>query len=372
MLLKSSFPYIKAYMATKNRVLFVTFTDECRHGYEIAESVGSGLIDFAELDLEDYTKKTKRLTEHLAAPYSPDRYNRLRNIIFDIAQLLQGKHRYVYFYLVGELNNLVLAPLRVDEDSLRFIGEAQMDILRKCADALLEVKHLHNFILEAIWFCLDVEAMPDLPQAERFGRFCSKYPDLVNFGVGTGTIIAPAIQGKFDIEAAQRIVDSGVDDPSAQSQMIHPEKQGVSLVEYFVLENLEEMLLFEFLQMLKAGISIRRCRVCERYFILRTRHVRYYCDGVGPDGQPCKQIGRALTHSSKLEEDMFLQQYQTERDKVYSRYYRADGKFDVELSGKDLTKEQFDVWSSAAKESRKKYLAGEITGEELMAKVRVP
>lgn len=335
MLLKTSCPYIKAYLAAKGCVLFVTFTDEYRYGHEVKESLGSGLLDFVDLDLGEFTEKTKRLCISLTAPYNPNRYNRLRNMVFDIAQILQGQHKYAYFYLVGALNNLVRAPLQEEEDSLSLIGEAQMDILTECADVLMEVNHLQDFVREAIWFCLDAEALPDLPQAERFGRFCSKYPDLVRFGVGSGVVIAPAIDGKLDIEAAQRIAEFDTDDPSEQSLMIHPDKQGVSLVEFFVLENLEEMLLFEFLQTLKAGISVHRCRVCDRYFILRTKHVRYYCDGVGLDGRPCKQIGRALAHSQKREEDTFLQQYQTERNKVYSRFYRAEGKYKSELSGKD-------------------------------------
>lgn len=62
----------------------------------------------------------------------------------------------------------------------------------------------------------------------------------------------------------------------------------------------------------------------------------------------CKQVGAKLFFEKGIEADTFLLQYLTEYNKVYSRRYRAAGKYAEEHSGKDLTEEQFKFWSAAA------------------------
>ena len=69
--------------------------------------------------------------------------------------------------------------------------------------------------------------------------------------------------------------------------------------------------------------------------------------------------------------DAPVQQYLTEYNKVYSRRYRAAGKFADEHSGRDLTEEQFKAWSVNASQARRDYVEGNISGEEMLARVRV-
>jgi hypothetical protein len=61
----------------------------------------------------------------------------------------------------------------------------------------------------------------------------------------------------------------------------------------------------------------------------------------------------------------------TEYNKVYPRRYRAAGKYAAEHSGKDLTGEQFKAWSAAAGQARRDYVEGNISGAEMLKRVRV-
>ena len=47
------------------------------------------------------------------------------------------------------------------------------------------------------------------------------------------------------------------------------------------------------------------------------------------------------------------------------------GKYAGEHSGRDLTEEQFRAWSSIASQARSDYVEGKISGNEMLARVRV-
>jgi hypothetical protein len=84
----------------------------------------------------------------------------------------------------------------------------------------------------------------------------------------------------------------------------------------------------------------------------------------------CQEVGPMLHYEQRLEADDYLQQFETEYNKVYSRFYRADGKTDAEFSGKDMTREEFRVWSKAASKAKADYQRKLITGDEMLRIVR--
>ncbi|OPX83587.1 MAG: hypothetical protein A4E53_04534 [Pelotomaculum sp. PtaB.Bin104] len=116
-------------------------------------------------------------------------------------------------------------------------------------------------------------------------------------------------------------------------------------------------------------IDFKRCKLCGRYFVLADKRKRDFCDRPYKGKRTCKQVGAKLFFEKGIEADEFLQQYLTEYNKVYSRRYRAAEKFEVEIGGKDLTEEQFKVWSAAASQARRDYVEGNISGEEMLAKM---
>ena len=75
--------------------------------------IGNGLIEFVEMDFEKYTTL---LTETKAIPLIMENYQSIRNKIFDVAETIADKHRYVYFFLVGLLNNILKEPIHAKNE----------------------------------------------------------------------------------------------------------------------------------------------------------------------------------------------------------------------------------------------------------------
>lgn len=131
---------------------------------------------------------------------------------------------------------------------------------------------------------------------------------------------------------------------------------------YYLIEYLDEML--------KNGQYVKRCRLCGRYFVLTDKRKRDFCDRPYKGKRTCKQVGAKLFFEKGVEADAFLQQYLTEYNKVYSRRYRAAGKYAGDHRGKDLTAEQFKAWSAAASKVRREYVEGNISGEEMLLTIK--
>ncbi|WP_312636308.1 DUF6076 domain-containing protein [Oscillibacter sp.] len=111
---------------------------------------------------------------------------------------------------------------------------------------------------------------------------------------------------------------------------------------------------------------MKQCKLCGRYFVLTDKRKRDFCDRPYKGKRTCKQVG-----AKRIESDTFLLQYLTGYNKVYSRRYRAAGKYAGDHSGKDLSEEQFKAWSSAASQARRDYVDGKISGVEMLARARV-
>lgn len=134
--------------------------------------------------------------------------------------------------------------------------------------------------------------------------------------------------------------------------------------------SLDEMLFLEFVEMLKQGIQVKRCGLCGKYFVLIDKRKREYCDRDYEGGKTCQEIGPLLRYEHNLESDEYLRKFETEYNKIYSRFYRADGKLDAEFSGKDMTRDEFRTWSKAASKAKADYQRKLITGDEMMWIVR--
>jgi hypothetical protein len=93
----------------------------------------------------------------------------------------------------------------------------------------------------------------------------------------------------------------------------------VSLWQYFAIQSLEEMLYLEFMEMVKRGIRIKRCALCDRYFVLADKRRRDYCDRIYKGKRTCKQIGAKQKFNESVEQDSFLQEFQ----RVYNRCTRG-------------------------------------------------
>lgn len=114
-------------------------------------------------------------------------------------------------------------------------------------------------------------------------------------------------------------------DTKAVLQNIHRDSDySVSLWQYFAIQSLEEMLHLEFMEMIKWGIRIKRCTLCDRYFVLVDKRKRDYCDRAYKGKRTCKQLGAKQKFNESVSDDTYLLQFQTIYNRMYSRYYRMD------------------------------------------------
>lgn len=357
------FPYFKVFIDNQSFMNILWYTDEQKHGFRRNEQIGEGLVSFCELDLTVLEDKLRELAD---IPLTSPNYDTVRNGIFDTAELLKDKHDYVFFFLVGALNNILTNPVYFQDD----IEAQRLEHLQSCFAILEDVSTLHEIFQYALHFCLDKDNLCDRSAAERLVGFYFRFPDLSKFTVQTGFAVAPVKKGALDYEKVAEINKNNNADTKKTLDAVHGDHSKVSLLPYYHIQALDEMLFFEFMEMLKRGIQVKRCRLCGRYFVLIDKRKREYCGREYADGKTCQEVGPLLRYEQLLGADSYLQKFETEYNKIYSRFYRADGKLDSERSGKDMTREEFGAWSKAASKAKADYQKRLITGEEMLSIVR--
>jgi len=357
------FPYFKVFIDNQSFMDILWYTDEQKHGFRRIGQIGEGLVSFCELDLAALEDKLKELAR---IPLISLNYDTIRCGIFDAAELLKDKHDYTFFFLVGALNNTLAAPVYFQDD----IETRRLEQLQSCFAILEDVLTLQEIFEYALHFCLDKDNLSDRPAAERMVGFYFQFPELSKFTVQTGFAVAPVKKGALDYEKVAEIHRKNITDTKHMLEAIHEDRSKVSLLPYYHVQALDEMLFLEFMEMLKRGVQVKRCRLCGRYFVLIDKRKREYCGREYSEGKTCQEVGPMLHYEQRLEADIYLQKFETEYNKVYSRFYRADGKTNAEFSGKDMTREEFRTWSKSASKAKADYQRGLIAGDKMLRVVR--
>jgi hypothetical protein len=373
MLVNEKYPYLKIFFDTMDRVHVISYTTASISGHTMLQTIGDGLIDFAELDLSEFQAKIKEATG--GRPVAPESaaytYQQLRNLIFDIAELLKGKHPYLYFFLVGKLNNILLEPI-VSDNLTDILSEELPEFWRQlndCFDALMEVTELQIFCKDAISFCLDSDNLIGHSAAERYIGFIYKYPAMNQLVFQIGLAMMPMRDGKLDFDQVREINKENVQTTKEMLEHIQGGQKGVNFLGYYRIESLEEMLLFELSEMLKHGYIAKRCRACGKYFIQLDNRKKFYCGRVDESGHTCRQRGSKRAYLEQVGGDPYLKKYKRMYERIYSRCYRAYEKIPEELVGLDMYRPDFKEWSRAATDVRQEYLDGKISGEEMLKRI---
>ena len=373
MLADEHYPYVKVFFDTMDRVYVASYTTESIHGHAMQQSVGEGLIDFVELDLSEYQKKISGIADgKLLTPENTSMtFQQLRDELFDIAELLKGRHAYLYFFLAGTLNNILMSPVVTDKIA-GAISEELPEFWRQlndCFTALRDVIRLQDFCREAVRFCLDEENLSGHTSAERYVGFLYQYPAMNRLVFQTGLAIMPRKDGKLDFDKVCELNGEEIKDTKELLWRIQEEQKGVSFLRYYRIGTLEEMLLFEFTEILRLGYTAKKCRACKKYFLQLDGRKRYYCDRVYENGRPCRQRGGKETYLRQVDGDPYLKKYKQVYEKIYSRRYRTDKNTLTEPERKAMSRSDFLRWSRIAREARKEYLVGKISGEEMLNRI---
>jgi hypothetical protein len=332
------YPHAKVFADTDGKFHFLTATHKNKTGHKTYERMGDGLIDFITLDLCKYESELKRANSQMELAHVD-----MWNWIFDVAEMTKGKHEYVWFFLVGALNNIFESKL----DSSTQIS--------RCFAELYDVLELHKTFIFAVNLCLEVDNFSEFTTAEKY-----------IFVLKSGFKIVPAYKDKMDFSVVEYINRKEITGTREILKAIQRDDRGVNLVPFTLIETLEEMLYFEFVELLKQGTSVKKCRLCKRYFILSSQHETYFCDRIHSGNRTCKQVGTKRDYNAKIADDSFLREYQ----RIYKRYFsRGEMPFKKDADSRFYSM-SFREWSAIARKLRRRYVGGEISGEELVSGIR--
>lgn len=326
--------------------------------------IGNGLIEFVEMDCADYKNL---LAETKSIPLNMENYQTIRNKIYNVAETTLDKHRYVGFFLIGLLNNILKTPIHYQAD----IETERLKQLSFCIEELEHILELQEVCIKAVTSCLDKENRSDKEMSKRLCNFTQEYPGFAEATIKIQYALLPKKKGKVDIDTMRDIHDWNLCEADDLLEIMHQDGEGVSLMPYYLMEYLDEMLYFEFTEMLKNAQYVKRCKLCGKYFVLTDKRRRDFCDRPYKDNRTCKQVGAKLFFDKSVEADEYLTAFLAEYNKIYSRRYRAVDKSDAELSGKDMSEEEFSLWSKLAQQARSDYLDGKITGDEMLTKIKM-
>lgn len=136
----------------------------------------------------------------------------------------------------------------------------------------------------------------------------------------------------------------------------------------FQCSSIEDMLMFEFWEMLTKSVRFRKCKRCGRYFIMKGNYDTNYCDRVAQgETRNCQELAAQENYKKKMADNAAIPLYQ----KYYKRYaarvrvrqikepdfkkwkYQAMTKRDECTDGK-ITLTEFEAWLEASFPNRKK------------------
>ena len=206
--------------------------------------IGNGLIEFVEMDFEHYRTL---LIETKSISLTMENYQLIRNRIYDVVETITEKHRYVAFFLVGLLNNILKTPIHAQSD----FENALIRLLVTCMEELDHVLELQEVCTKAATTCLDKESRSDKVISQRLCEFVSEYPGFAEATIRIKYELMPKKNGKVDIDILKDIHDWNMRGTDDLLEIMHQDGEGVSLMPYYLIEYLDEMLYFEFTEMLK-------------------------------------------------------------------------------------------------------------------------
>lgn len=119
-------------------------------------------------------------------------------------------------------------------------------------------------------------------------------------GENTTYAVAPK-KDKADIDTLWDIHDWKLTEQGNLLEIMSRKVEGVSLMPYYLIEYLDEMLFFEFTEMLKNGRYVKRCKLCGRYFVLTDKQKRDFCDRPHKGKRTCIS-GQKMLASVRVDE----------------------------------------------------------------------
>lgn len=349
MKMRIKYPYVLVYEGEKNRVRFVL-----RKRYDLtttldSDTVGNFLIDFILLPIADYKRRLGELAEAVPADFTVDNelvFAMYNAEIYDLSKQLQEKHYLAGFFLMGKLDQVFSEEI------------SDADKIKMAVKVLEEVITLQEIFADGLTMCCDVEYDKEgLSPSGLFLAFTAKHQNFISYYLQTGIMVAPTKDKKVDFDAVDSVAGTNKKEQLAKTDKL--KDKGANLTSYTVLEDFSDFLYYEFTELLKQGLTIRRCKNCAQYFVLKSKHQTYYCDRKQENGRTCKQIGNKKEYQKRIASDLVLQEYER-LYKLHHAQMERDEQKESPTEKISRAKKEFLKWSKQAQKMRKQYMDGSI------------
>jgi hypothetical protein len=233
-------------------------------------------------------------------------------------------------------------------DAVSFGGEMQT---QKYFEHLLSTRGKYQWLLRT---CFDIEydtRIRNLSAAKRYALYTQtddffklpRIPTYTDFNVNVGDL--------FQTKGLNNIADSSGTLADEAIRFIESENLAIQTV--FCVSNIEMMCALEFQLLLEMDSKIKKCRNCQRYFILKGNYQTEYCDRNIGDKYTCQARAAIEKYSDKVSETPALS--------LYNKYYK---RLHARIKYNLITRDDFQQWKYSAVQKRDECLAGEITPEE--------
>ena len=343
--------YIYMECPKKEYYFVLNLTDS--HEYEYIKPIGEFLVEFLNADLEGYDELLKRLYDVVFETEIPDpMYAAIPFIEF---MALYEKKIGVIF------TNFVVRPVFTSIENLRVEYEKNPHIhipkkvYREWYSWLSEYLKLHKRYKKFIDYIFNLKRnrFEDLNKA--ILKSYNEFPDISRTNLSRTLTSAPIKDGKFDLDYIMGINDLDTD-VMEKSDMVYEDSSDFKPIYAIQIHSLNEALFYEFSELVKNGYRIKKCGMCNKYFLVITARDVPYCKNINESGYSCAKLASIEKYKESLN-DPFLKEYNKITVKMYQRYYRVNDVWsDQELSGKDMTFDEYFDWSQKAQDLRRDYI----------------
>ncbi|HBF8040690.1 TPA: hypothetical protein UL242_002506 [Clostridioides difficile] len=346
---------IKVIIDNKNKTHYIHYINSKQIKDKKINYPGEDLIEFLLMDLTEYKNKLSRyfINNKIIIEDIENNYDNLHNIIYHIAELIKNKHDIAYSYLVSKIEFVFLSEKNI------------LNQLHLAFRALEEIIRLQEIFKEGAEICLNAESLTKLTQSERFILFLDKHPQYENFSFKTPHSLTLVKNGESDLYKINDINNNNTNYKTKHPPLAYKQFEEVNPIKYLILEELEEFLFYEFAEMCKLELKIKKCQLCGEFFILKSKHNAYYCNRIYENNLTCNQIGIKKTYKLKISNNPTLKEY----ERIYNAKYAKMKRDELKESSIGESKEEFMKWSKIAQKLRKQYINNEITKEDFLLRL---
>ena len=330
-------------------------------GARVTLPLGQGLLDFLYFDTkknlsaltfisvfhsDDAVKKLGGKVKDSVSVKNRDEYDRLLNVSME-----RTMDAHAFFY--SSLYTAAFPPCFLDFNE------------KSTAFYLRYLSVLRKELLEKIEFCFDRDYFPEvlgnLSPAQRYSLYCS-IRDIPSVFSSTSDYKVVTSGGPKEMlpffTHGNRVIDGEQMDEFrrkyglAEDYNIYQPPKRLRVVTQ--VSSIFEMLNYEFFKMLECDVTVRKCRNCGRYFVVKGNYNTEYCDRpVEGSVRTCQAVGAEKAYKDKISSEDAWRLYK----KYYKRYY-------ARIAVGTIKEKDFRRWNAEAAYKRDDCLTGTLSSAE--------